>query len=304
MIVIGSYPVRKVLGRTPTDLDLLATLDEFREYIGEGNLPVFHDKNHVYFKGDKIYDCELIWSYNTGYELAQLILNDPATYYDEDVKAWIPSINVIYMLKMSHRYLKNNSHFHKTMDDILTLRKAGAVIQPEHEEFYKKRIKETYWYEHPNLDRTKKDFFNPEDSFYIYDHDSIHEAVSVDTNPAYWEYSVDGKEVLSSKKKFFETTQQVRLRGVYEETCVLALERSQIPNNFEINPDWSFMKALEKVCTSITSGWFREFAWENYYTVATMHELATRAGVGYVNLFKMNQHKLRPFVRSDLTNIN
>jgi hypothetical protein len=34
----------------------------------------------------------------------------------------------------------------------------------------------------------------------------------------------------------------------------------------------SFLKALEKVCTSITSGWWREFAWENYEAALAMHD--------------------------------
>ena len=31
------------------------------------------------------------------------------------------------------------------------------------------------------------------------------------------------------------------------------------------------MIALEKVCTSITSGWFREFAWENFDVVTNLY---------------------------------
>jgi hypothetical protein len=30
-------------------------------------------------------------------------------------------------------------------------------------------------------------------------------------------------------------------------------------------------KALDKVCTSITSGWFREFAWQNYDEVVKIY---------------------------------
>jgi hypothetical protein len=45
----------------------------------------------------------------------------------------------------------------------------------------------------------------------------------------------------------------------------LAVERSLIhndnPHEIEHNV-WKY--SLQKVCTSITSGWFREFAWENY----------------------------------------
>lgn len=301
MIVLGSHSVQAVVGRESKDLDLLATLPEFQEYIGEGNRPTIHDRNHAYFKGeDRIYDCELIWPDSNSLELAELILTDPNTTFDEDLQAWVPSLNVLYMLKMSHRYKKNSPHFLKTMDDIWLMRDAGAVIQDEHRAFYERRKAETYWYEHPNLDRTKDEFFNPEDEFYVYDHDSIHVAVAVDPlSPAYLQYAVDGAEVLSSKAKFFAGSHQMRINGVYEEACVLALERSQIPHDFNPSMTWSFQTALMKVCTSITSGWFREFAWEHHDEVLRLYHERVLAGVSYLDLFRKNQHVLRPYERKE-----
>ncbi len=73
---------------------------------------------------------------------------------------------------------------------------------------------------------------------------------------------MDGEEVLSCKKKFNALDHITQMAGVYEEAAVLALERAVIPH--QTPPEKAFMMALEKVCTSITSGWFREFAWENY----------------------------------------
>jgi hypothetical protein len=79
----------------------------------------------------------------------------------------------------------------------------------------------------------------------------------------------------------------VRLHAVLEESLVLAAERSQLAfPDAQIDPEWSFTMALTKVCTSITSGVFREFAWNNYdKVVALYHEKATdymdrvRAGI-------------------------
>tara|TARA_Y100001001_G_C8012723_1_gene310293 strand:- start:848 stop:1753 length:906 start_codon:yes stop_codon:yes gene_type:complete len=295
LIVLGSLPIVDILEREPRDLDLLATLSDFQETVFPEQ-PTILDKGHAFVKTDRqVWDCELIWPDSLSYELAELILQDPETTFDEYLNAWIPSLNILYMLKMSHRFKKNSPHFLKTMRDIQKMRAAGAVIQPEHEDFYKRRVKATYWYEHPNLNRSKEEFFNPEDDFYIYDHDSIHEAVALGDRPAYVKYAVPGQEVLSSKKRFFEEVDhETRIAGVYEETCVLALERSQIPNNFrKVPPQWSFKKALEKVCTSITSGWFREFAWEHYDEVL---ELYRRQGeIDYIVLFYENKDKLRPY---------
>jgi len=202
------------------------------------------------------------------------------------------------MIKMSHRYKKSSPHFLKTMRDIQKMRKAGAVIQPDHEAFYRRRMDETYSYGHPKLNQNKDQFFRPEDDFYVYDHDSLHEAVAVWGLPAYTKYAVDGEEVLSSKEKFFKGVDHlVRIDGVYEEACVLALERSQIPNNFEIDRDWSFKKALEKVCTSITSGWFREFAWEHYDEVMEVYLIRSINDQNYVDEFHRNHDALRPYER-------
>lgn len=297
MIVLGSYPIQKLLGREAKDLDLLATLPEFQEYTKAR--PTITDKGHAHVKTpERIYDCELIWPDSVSLELAELILLDPLTSYDETVQAWVPSLNILYMLKMSHRFKKNSPHFLKTMWDIRKMREAGAFIQAEHQEFYEKRMKATYDYSHPNLNTDKQEFFRPEDNFYIYDHDSIHETVAVtEHGPAYTRYAVEGAEVLSSKAKFFAGPEADRLYGVYEEACVLALERSQVPNQFRLDPDWSFKMALMKVCTSITSGWFREYAWENYDRVLDIYNWMKKHDRLYVTEFNRNAAKLRKYER-------
>lgn len=199
-------------------------------------------------------------------------------------------------IKLSHRYKKNNRFFGKTMQHILFLRSKDIRLTSYLEDIVKLRQKETLSYSHPVLDTTKDAFFK--DDIYTYDHDSIHEAVALTNQPAYKFYIREGSEVMTSKEKFFALPDSIRLAGVYEETCVLALERSQIPNNFEnVKPEHSFMMALEKVCTSITSGWFREYAWENYHKVVAMYKsLGTD---DYIKRYKANEHMIRPFVRGE-----
>jgi hypothetical protein len=195
-------------------------------------------------------------------------------------------------IKMSHRFLKNNPFFNKTMHDIQYLRREGVTLNEELQDIMFQRQKETLAYNHPKLDVSKSEFFN--DSIYTYDHDTIHETVALADRPAYTFYMKDNSQVMTSREKFEELPEIIKLSGVYEETCVLALERSQIPNNFEkVTPRQSFMMALEKVCTSITSGWFREYAWENYHQVVSMYK--TLGSDDYVQRFKRNQHLLKPF---------
>ena len=301
LILLGSFPIQHILDRTCNDVDVLATLQDFQELMAPNKVSIL-DKDHAYCKTSyEIFDCEVIWPDSLSEELAQLILSDPETRTRNFLgfpDCRLPSLDVLYMLKMSHRFKKNSPHFLKTMRDIQKMREAGAKIPERYEDWYKRRVEATYWYEHPNLNRTKEEFFNPDDSFYVYDHDSIHEAVALGDQPAYTLYAVDGAEVLSSKQKFFKADEETRLWGVYEETCVLALERSQIPNNFNgPSPQWSFRKALEKVCTSITSGWFRDYAWEHYDEVVALYEKLGRSD--YIKRFRANTDKLRPYERSE-----
>ena len=197
-------------------------------------------------------------------------------------------------IKLSHRYKKNNPFFRKTMHHIRFLRNRGYSIDknPELTEIMLKRQKETLSYNHPKLNVSKNTFFD--DTIYTLDHDSIHEAVALTDKPAYKHYIKEDSEVLTSKEKFMALPESIKLAGVYEETCVLALERSQVPNDFKnVSSEHSFMMALEKVCTSITSGWFREYAWENYHKVVHMYK--TLGVNDYIDRFKKNQHMIRPF---------
>ena len=227
---------------------------------GESSFPIF--ANSI----NKFAEIEIVDDNEHSRQLYDIILNDKETIFEEQYG--YASLDVIYLLKMSHRFKKNSPHFLKTMRDIHNLRKLGAKIREEHKEFFKIREKLTYNYSHPKLNKSKKDFFNDKIK-YIYDHDSIHESVKIDVLPAYQYFKKEGQEVFCDMKKFESLPQRVKLNAVYEESCVLALERSIIPYNTDYKK--AFLKSLEKVCTSITSGKFREFAWENYYSVVDMY---------------------------------
>lgn len=250
------------------DFDVVGPYDEVRDYarknkFNDGQIfPAAGGRKMVYMGSRGILEAEIAWPDSLTEELYRLISDDCHTY--EGRAHLIPSIDVLYMLKMSHRYLRNSPHFLKTMRDIHELRRMGAKIRPEHEEFYARRMLDTYDYKHPSLMRNKEQFFSGDGVQYVYDHDSIHEAVAYPLVPAYRLYARDDHDVMSSREKFFAVDEATRLRGVIEEATVLALERSQIPFPGGMTPEQSFRMALMKVCTSITSGWFREYAWEHY----------------------------------------
>src|SRR5687768_13086730 len=276
IIVVGSHAAnRRIEGfrEIKKDLDLVCTWDNFLDYRKNLQQKIYYPisgKNWI-VKGhakDLITEVEIAWGGSSGEQLIELVKNDPNTIilfdHEHNINFYYPSINVLYLLKMSHRYLKDAPSFNKTMDDIWKFRYHDAIIEQNHMDFYNFRMKETYSYSHPSLKRNKKEFFSGDGVTYIYEHDTIHESMKLFDRPAYEYFKDDLHEVFCSRKKFFECDLDIRIAAVVEESLVLALERSQVPFP-NTDPRKSFITALKKVCSSITSGWFREYAWEHYH---------------------------------------
>ncbi|CUR44252.1 hypothetical protein VCM_00033 [Pseudomonas phage VCM] len=315
MLLIGS---RALVRNNPelesqrkcVDWDFICTLDQFRQWHR-------HHKGRLQFavptQGGKYYHARDKDGMNYEFELAWPGTSAEMIHKHCGADNWqIPVVannEWLLAIKESHKYKRNSPHFLKTMQDIHFLR---HKVEPDwqaddvHMEFFALREKESYDYAHPKLDVTSKEFFTGDGVNYIYDHDSIHETQALlwsdngDTEwprPAYTFYMKDGSEVMTSKEKFFSVEERIRLYGVYEESCVLALERSQIPHGLgkEGGPSarWSFEMALMKVCTSITSGWFREYAWENYQKVLDLYE--EQGENDYIENFNSLKQLLKPY---------
>jgi len=84
----------------------------------------------------------------------------------------------------------------------------------------------------------------------------------------------DPDSVACSKEKFFELPIGDRIRCVLEESYVIALERCILPMVYEGKPPvtsteaWDY--AIMRICTTLCSGWFREFATMNYSAIKSM----------------------------------
>jgi hypothetical protein len=294
LVIIGSYAalMHGINLRRPLDFDLIAD---------RASGIAFAESQGKILEVEEIPSGIIIYTNNMPVEV-ELIEKREHTRKLFDVmskEGAVASKDWQYFLKMSHRYKKNSPHFMKTMRDIWVLRERGAKMPEGSEELFKEREKLTYDYGHPKLAVSKNAFFDGDGVKYIYDHDSLHltQASFGDDSgwrmPAYSFYMQDGAQVMTSKEKFFSLPKSIQLAGVYEEACVLALERSQIPFDFKPDPESSFMMALSKVCTSITSGWFREFAWENWHQVVDIYQKEGKNS--YVEKFHKDFHLAKPF---------
>ena len=291
MLLIGSGAAYHWLYssyRTPRDYDFITTYNDFEVWKQREKknikylMPANKGKKMIAKDGSNIFEFEIAWPGSTAEKLLNILNTEEAkqdqltsrdTNMHNDYQ--IASLQLLYTIKMSHRYLRNSPHFLKTMNDIRYLRQYfdnDNIIPPLLKDWFKEREKETYDYGHPKLNQNKDGFFDKNQGVvYIFSHDSIHEHVARLDKPAYTYYQKDGEEVMCSKEKFFSVSEEIRLNGVLEEALTLSLERSQIPFKGKISPKASFDMALEKVATSITSGYFREFAWENYHKVSSMY---------------------------------
>ena len=289
MLLVGSRAlITYGFERAPKDWDYISTQAEYEQFVKEheARIVLITDKKWghlVYMQGSDPIEIEIVEKRPS----TQLLMDNWETWFPYySGRGFMASLGLLYALKMSHRFLKNSPHFLKTMRDIKEIEAKGWFecngIPSHLKEWFKMREKETYNYSHPSLNRKKKDFFV--DDFYVFDHDEIHAVVALNELPAFNYFKEDAAEVKCSKEKFFDCDESIRLAAVYEESCVLALERHQIPNHFYPSPEKSFLISLEKVCTGITSGWFREFAWTNYDKVVDLYQ--KRGKSNYVDLFK------------------
>lgn len=287
MILVGSRAlITYGFERSPKDWDYISTQAEYDQFVKEHEerIVLITDKKWghlVYMQGSDPIEIEIVEKRPS----TQLLMENYDKWFTYISYKKIAPLPLLYALKMSHRFLKNSPHFLKTMRDIKEMEEKydkWEVYMRMMRDWFKMREKETYNYSHPSLNRKKKDFFV--DDFYVFDHDQIHAIVALNELPAFNYFKEDAAEVKCSKDKFFACDESIRLAAVYEESCVLALERHQIPNDFSPNPEKSFLISLEKVCTGLTSGWFRTYAYDNYDKVVDLYQ--KRGKSNYVDLFK------------------
>ncbi len=310
MILIGSRSLAlrqpNALLRNCVDFDFLCTQQEFDNWMETTSHKVNPTKvyplpefNKMIVEGNTNCEFEIITPGKSSELIAQAVADDPdniATPF-----GIVPSLDLLFTIKDSHKYKKfekSSAQFWKTTIDWHVMKQLGAKVRPEYEGLLKLRKDETYAKQkHPKLNTNKENFFKDDNIKYFWDHDSIHEAVAWPEPPAYLSYMKDGAQVDCDKEKFFSIDENIRLEGVVQESMVLAVERALQPFPNGMNADQAFKFALAKVCSSITSGWFRTYAFENVFAAIKLYESRYKD-----YWIKFQQHvvdgKVKPFTGS------
>ena len=124
---------------------------------------------------------------------------------------------------------------------------------------------------HPNLNVPVEVFFD-DAVIKTYPHDLLHELFAYGQKPVYTLMQPDPTKAWCSKEMWNDLMYLLKLHAVCEETMVIATERFLIPRNWNFSCKRAYFKALDKVCTTLCSGFFRDFAIDNYNLVVDYFE--------------------------------
>jgi hypothetical protein len=122
----------------------------------------------------------------------------------------------------------------------------------------------------PSLKKSTSKFFDQSDGYvkYFYIHDDIHQVMAHYDRPIYEDMQTTSESAWCQKKLWDNFSFEKKAKCVLEEAYVIALERKIIPMLNGVSDVVSSKKALEwslmRICTTLCSGWFRQFASDNY----------------------------------------
>lgn len=186
----------------------------------------------------------------------------------------------LFIVKRSHLWRdlsfgKHITHFHKYLNQVRGDLNTGDWV------VYKERLLATqvqFPKQHPRLDVSVGEFFDD----YVpkkYDHDYLHELLAYEAKPMYSRLQRDSSKAWCEKDLWESLTHTQKIQCCAEETQVIAVERFMVPSQWEFIPRLAYMKSLEKVCTTLTSGWFRDFAIDNYPSIVLQFDAQRILGI-------------------------
>ncbi len=211
------------------------------------------------------------WTWGSPYQMWRSVIN--------------PTLDELYTLKISHGYWNINNTWQKHAADIVTMYKHGAQFIPELHDLLQPVWEEKHGGKRKiNLGKEAADFFNDK-VVRVYDHDSIHHAVTRHERPLFERILKDGHTVAVDKAKWDLLPYELQLEMVREEVYATAIERFVLPSNYTYSPGRAYRWALMKTPTDFSKGWFAKFVLLN------LHNLMT-PDCDYVARFKSQTERL------------
>lgn len=127
----------------------------------------------------------------------------------------------------------------------------------------------------PSLkNKTIGDFFDDGVKKYIV-HDELHIVYAHDEIPMYQKMQLNPELVDCDLGLWNKFTHQQKIKAILEEAYVIATERMIVPSiikDRKYNTKDAFLWSMKRICTTLTQGWFREFAVNNYFEILNYHD--------------------------------
>lgn len=193
-----------------------------------------------------------------------LALTTTRTTLPNGLRIRVANLSDLALIKRSHlwrdyQWDKHITHYHKHLAKHFPTDLLSELI-------YKDRVKmtkEAYPQGNPNLNQSNEEFFD-DAVVKTYDHDYLHELASFGDQPLYTKLKRDDSKAWCEKDLWDALPYEDKVKCVSEESYVIAMERFLIRNNWNYSYKGAYYQAVKKVCTTLTSGWFRDFAIDNF----------------------------------------
>lgn len=301
MIVLGSKAMLTLLGETDSerfhkkDIDVVMSYTDFKSFVQKNKSFIksltpktAHKYSAVLLSGDKKinYEIELDTLGSVKWLIDNKSLIEVNNYTDPFGNDFaIPNMEILYLTKRSHIFMP--IHHEKNIIDYQRLRDNCNLDEAEkYKDYYSIRNAEAIERsprKSPSLSMTNDEFFDRSADIvgYVFIHDDIHEAVKHYEKPVYEMIKRDFESAWCEKDMFFNLPHEYQISCVQEEAYVIALERYLILRKGNYNDFFQAYKdALTRICTTLCSGFFREFAVNNY------NEIVKKYNSNYVQKFK------------------
>ncbi len=285
MLIIGSRALNyhfPNLIKELNDWDYIATEKEVHEWFDNKNItPIIKEYTNLKVYTTIIdninYEFEIAEEGYSAWDYLDLSKNKEGTY------EWA-NLNILYSIKKSHIHQPIN--WYKHIDDYHFLKK--ILIIDHLEEITKKRSKETdirLNTRTPNLNQSVDEFVKESQNILnrIFDHDDLHKIVAYYEHPLYFKIQPSHDRVMCSKDLWEELNYEDKIKCVLEEAYVISLERKIVPMLFQqgnfYTKETAVKWAIMRICTTLASGWFRDFSINNYY------EILKRINYNFLDIF-------------------
>jgi len=256
MMLIGSRALQywqpELKLKPETDWDIICTEEELKLFAGHPYIE-WHDINHLNNKA--IHD-----NFQT-YKYLKIQGNLVPVCSGKGLK----------VLKRSHlwrdyQWDKHITHYNKYLSEYDLTEFQQEILKER-----TKLTKEAYPQGNPSLNQSNEDFFDDAVKK-VYDHDFIHELAAYYGQPLYTRLKYDDSKAWCEKELWDQLSLTDKQLCVAEECYVIAVERFLLKDNFTTPARLAYLQALKKVCTTLTSGYFRDFALDHHPAIMALFD--------------------------------